>query len=107
MCLCIYLDLQDLLENSLLRTEDSSLLHQCLEIKSFLTVPQASETCILTLKEASSYSEPRAFQTALPLSAPCPLKTLVPSCPVELSVMVKPHLSGPYSLKAMSHTEHL
>uniref|UniRef100_A0A8D0YFS7 Glomulin, FKBP associated protein n=1 Tax=Sus scrofa TaxID=9823 RepID=A0A8D0YFS7_PIG len=30
----------DLLENSLLRTEDSSLLHQCLEIKSFLTVPQ-------------------------------------------------------------------
>uniref|UniRef100_A0A4X1TZX8 Glomulin, FKBP associated protein n=1 Tax=Sus scrofa TaxID=9823 RepID=A0A4X1TZX8_PIG len=30
----------DLLENSLLRTEDSSLLHQCLEIKSFLSVPQ-------------------------------------------------------------------
>nr|XP_020748583.1 glomulin isoform X1 [Odocoileus virginianus texanus]XP_020748584.1 glomulin isoform X1 [Odocoileus virginianus texanus] len=30
----------DLLENGLLRIEDSSLLHQYLEIKSFLTVPQ-------------------------------------------------------------------
>ncbi|XP_057356399.1 glomulin isoform X3 [Manis pentadactyla] len=30
----------DLLENGLLRIEDNSLLHQCLEIKSFLTVPQ-------------------------------------------------------------------
>ncbi|XP_045440306.1 glomulin isoform X2 [Pipistrellus kuhlii] len=30
----------DLLENSLLRMEDNSLLHQYLEIKSFLTVPQ-------------------------------------------------------------------
>uniref|UniRef100_A0A8D1QMJ0 Glomulin, FKBP associated protein n=1 Tax=Sus scrofa TaxID=9823 RepID=A0A8D1QMJ0_PIG len=37
----------DLLENSLLRTEDSSLLHQCLEIKSFLTVPQAIYVTIL------------------------------------------------------------
>uniref|UniRef100_G3T0M4 Glomulin, FKBP associated protein n=1 Tax=Loxodonta africana TaxID=9785 RepID=G3T0M4_LOXAF len=30
----------DLLENALLRIEDNSLLHQYLEIKSFLTVPQ-------------------------------------------------------------------
>ncbi|XP_059941281.1 glomulin [Mesoplodon densirostris] len=30
----------DLLENGLLRVEDNSLLHQYLEIKSFLTVPQ-------------------------------------------------------------------
>ncbi|XP_035882311.1 glomulin isoform X2 [Phyllostomus discolor] len=31
----------DLLENGLLRIEDNSLLHQYLEIKSFLTVPQS------------------------------------------------------------------
>ncbi|XP_010801597.1 glomulin isoform X2 [Bos indicus x Bos taurus] len=33
----------DLLENGLLRIEDNSLLHQYLEIKSFLTVPQKTQ----------------------------------------------------------------
>ncbi|XP_022352715.1 glomulin isoform X2 [Enhydra lutris kenyoni] len=34
----------DLLENGLLRIEDNSLLHQYLEIKSFLTVPQRKKS---------------------------------------------------------------